>query len=216
VVIDSCRVKELEFDADKQLPALVTKLSSQDSLRQRAGRAGRVQAGRCFRIITEKLYLKMAPNGTPEILRVPLDRLVLQVKATAPSIDTRSSALVAQNSQTEDVLEILQTCLDPPARDAVATAVRVLTRIQALNSDESNSLTALGKLLASLPCAPRIGRLLVYGTLLGCTFPASCVAACLQTKSPFLSSQPPSVTADSSMPDLRSRVDASKVFYIYH
>lgn len=79
VVIDSCRVKELDLLPECQLSALVTKLASQDSLRQRRGRAGRVQKGRCFRLITEGTYKKLPPHGVPEMLRVQLDRLVLQV-----------------------------------------------------------------------------------------------------------------------------------------
>lgn len=42
-----------------------------------------------------------------------------------------------------------------------------------MKSDELESsgflLTPLGKNLALLPCAPKVGRLLIYGTLLGCT-----------------------------------------------
>jgi HrpA-like RNA helicase len=47
-VIDSCRVKEMDFDVEKQMKALIMKKASKDSLRQRKGRAGRVQAGRYF------------------------------------------------------------------------------------------------------------------------------------------------------------------------
>jgi len=43
VVVDSCRVKEVDFDPEAQLSALIMKFASHDSLRQRRGRAGRVQ-----------------------------------------------------------------------------------------------------------------------------------------------------------------------------
>ena len=43
VVIDTCRVKEISFDAEQQMSSLEMKKASQDSLRQRRGRAGRVQ-----------------------------------------------------------------------------------------------------------------------------------------------------------------------------
>ena len=59
VVVDSCRVKEIGFDQDTQITTLLTKFASQDSLRQRRGRAGRVQKGRCFRLIGRKTYEKL-------------------------------------------------------------------------------------------------------------------------------------------------------------
>jgi ATP-dependent RNA helicase DHX57 len=68
VVIDTCKVKELEFDTDTQTSALITKFASKDSLRQRAGRAGRVSAGRCFRLITESTYNnKLVQHAIPEV-----------------------------------------------------------------------------------------------------------------------------------------------------
>ena len=48
VVIDSCRVKEIDFDVEKQMTALIMKKASKDSLRQRRGRAGRVQVSKWF------------------------------------------------------------------------------------------------------------------------------------------------------------------------
>ena len=51
VVIDSCRVKEIDFDVEKQMTALIMKKASKDSLRQRRGRAGRVQVNLLLRNI---------------------------------------------------------------------------------------------------------------------------------------------------------------------
>ena len=59
VVIDSCRVKEIGFDQESQMTSLLTNFASQDSLRQRRGRAGRVQKGRCFRLIGRKTYERL-------------------------------------------------------------------------------------------------------------------------------------------------------------
>ena len=52
VVIDTCRVKESDYDTAKGMTSLVTKFVSQASARQRMGRAGRVSEGRCFRLVT--------------------------------------------------------------------------------------------------------------------------------------------------------------------
>ena len=77
VVIDSCMVKEIDFDIETRMTTLMLKFASQDSLRQRRGRAGRVQMGRCFRLITHNTHSKLPMHGVPEILRIPLDRLIL-------------------------------------------------------------------------------------------------------------------------------------------
>ena len=52
MVIDSCRVKEMGFDSETLTSGLMMKFAAKDSLTQRRGRAGRVQSGRCFRVIT--------------------------------------------------------------------------------------------------------------------------------------------------------------------
>lgn len=72
----------MNYDLEKCMSVLTLKLASKDSLQQRKGRAGRVQEGRCFRIITSHIYEKLSPHTIPEILRTPLERLILQIKAT--------------------------------------------------------------------------------------------------------------------------------------
>merc|ERR1712242_563646 len=52
---------------------------SKASAEQRKGRAGRTGPGVCFRLFSEKDYMAMAPYSKPEIERVPLDSLVLQM-----------------------------------------------------------------------------------------------------------------------------------------
>ena len=82
--------------------------------------------------------------------------------------------------------------------------------MQAFRPNESKSdastpnkfiLTPLGKNLAELPCSPKVGRLLIFGAMLGCTAPCSAIAASVNSKNPFLMSQDPSV---------RSLVDEAK------
>ena len=187
VVVDSCRVKEMDYDSEKQMAALVMKMASQDSLRQRRGRAGRVQEGRCFRTITVGTYGALPPNSMPEMLRAPLESLVLQVKS--------------MNLQ-ESCMHLLRRCPDPPSRAAVDFAEASLKRIQAL--DGEGVLTPLGRHLAALPCDPKVGRMLVFGSLLNCAYPTSCVAAYLSSRSPFLS---------AAEPEARQRVDAARAHF---
>ena len=116
----------------------------------------------------------------------------------------------------EDCERLLRRCPDPPSRSAVQAAIRNLVAIQALdsgsggpdsqggsNGNDRNAITPLGRHLADLPCDPAIGRLLVYGALLGCVFPAAAVAAALCVRSPF-------ITPGPNDPDGRARADAAR------
>ena len=174
VVLDSCRVKETDFDPLKQMNALVLKFASKDSLRQRRGRAGRVSEGRCFRAINLHTYTNLPNHSIPEILRASLDALVLQIKSMTSANSIHSEPVAVQ----------LSRCPDPPAAFAVSASESMLMRMQAL--DTEGNITPLGRHLAALPCAPRVGRLLIYGCLLNCVLPMANVAAMLSTRSPFL------------------------------
>eukprot|EP00605_Chrysophyceae_sp_TOSAG23-4_P001927 GSChrysophyteH1.ASY1.ANO1.2130.1 assembled CDS len=173
VVVDSCKVKETDFDAQKQMNMLALKFASKDALRQRRGRAGRVSAGRCFRAVTTNTYQNLANHGIPEMLRASIDGLVLQIK----SMDQSSLAKETVEAQ-------LRRCPDPPPLSVIHSSETLLKRMQAL--DENGEITPLGRHLSQLPCTPKVGRLLMYGCLLGCTQPLAYVAALLTSRSPFM------------------------------
>ena len=87
-----------------------------------------------------------------------------------------------------DTMLLLSRCPDVPAASSVASAEKLLVQIQAL-SPTTSALTPLGVHLSTLPCMPRIGRLAVYGALLGCAYSATVVGACMSVRSPFNPSQ---------------------------
>lgn len=208
------------LDVERDTQALVMQFASQDSLRQRRGRAGRVQEGRCFRLITYNTYNnKLMPHSIPEILRVSLDNIVLQIKAMSPALlplttsstttTTTNASGATSGASTDSKLngeqdltrKLLARCIDPPPAINIDTAERYLLRIQALDAD-TKMLTALGKHLANLPCNPGIGRLLIYSCLLGCVYSASIAAACMNVRSPF---------SASPEPEIRDKVNKAKV-----
>lgn len=78
-VIDSGKVKEMTHDTTSKLQRLKEFWISQASAEQRKGRAGRTGPGVCYRIFSEKEYEEFQAYSTPEIQRVPLDSLLLQM-----------------------------------------------------------------------------------------------------------------------------------------
>ncbi|KAI0874199.1 DEAD/DEAH box helicase [Hypoxylon argillaceum] len=167
-VIDTGRVKETSFDPQNNMRKLEETWASRAACKQRRGRAGRVQAGQCYKLYTESLEERMAERPEPEIRRVPLEQLCLSVRAMG----------------TRDIGGFLSRTPTPPAVTAVENAVKMLQRMGALDGDE---LTALGQQLAMIPADLRCGKLMVYGAIFGCLDESITIAAILSTKSPFLS-----------------------------
>ncbi|KAJ4306256.1 putative ATP-dependent RNA helicase ucp12 [Collariella sp. IMI 366227] len=167
-VIDSGRVKETSFDPANNMRKLEETWASLAACKQRRGRAGRVQAGKCYKLYTRNLEFQMAERPDPEIRRVPLEQLCLAVRAMG----------------IRDISLFLSRAPTPPAATAVEGAITMLRRMGALDGDE---LTALGQQLAMIPADLRCGKLMVYGAIFGCLDDCVTIAAILSTKSPFLS-----------------------------
>ena len=169
-VVDLGRVKENAYNPDTHMQCLVESWCSRASARQRRGRAGRVQAGVCFRLYSRFVHDHIFIDfQLPEMLRVPLEGLCLQIKLLA---------------LTGGVEGFLSRALDAPQASAISAAVRSLRDIGAL--DARDHLTALGQHLAALPVDARLGKMLIYGCLLGCLDPVLTVAATMSSRSPFL------------------------------
>ena len=138
VVIDTGLHKVARYDADRAIDSLDLERISQDSADQRAGRAGRVIAGRAIRLWDSRDRLR--PHREAEIARIDLAAVVLEVLAWGG--DARS----------------LDWFEAPPA-DAIHAAFELLRRLDAI--DAGDTLTATGRALRELPLHPRLGRLLL-------------------------------------------------------
>lgn len=169
-VIDSGKVKETSFDPLTNMRKLEENWASRAACKQRRGRAGRVQEGRCYKLYTQNLEQQMAERPEPEIRRVPLEQLCLSVRAMGM----------------RDVARFLGRSPTPPDTPAIEGAIKLLQRMGALDGDE---LTAMGQQLAMLPADLRCGKLMVFGAIFGCLDDCVSVAAILSTRSPFLSPQ---------------------------
>ncbi|XP_069026019.1 ATP-dependent RNA helicase DHX29 [Embiotoca jacksoni] len=167
-VIDTGKTKENKYHESSQMSSLVETFVSKASALQRQGRAGRVQNGFCFRLYPKYRFDAFMDYSIPEILRVPLEELCLHI-------------MKCQYGSPED---FLSRALDPPQPQSVSNAVNLLRKIGACHPSD-HVLTPLGHHLASLPVNVKIGKMLIYGAILGCLEPIATIAAAITEKSPF-------------------------------
>jgi len=158
VVVDAGLARVPRFDPGSGMTRLDTQRISRASATQRAGRAGRLQPGICYRLWSQAQHEQLAAYGSAEILQADLAGLALQL---------------ARWGVTPDEL----VWLDPPPAAAYAQARDLLTRLGAL--DQCGGLTAHGQAMAELPTHPRIAHLLLRGQDLGLAAPACDLAALL-------------------------------------
>jgi ATP-dependent helicase HrpB len=105
VVIDSGIEKKAIFDLRRGITQLTSQKISQASATQRAGRAGRVMAGTCYRLWSKELHGRLAQQSTPEILQSDVSNLVLEAAiwgapiADLALIDQPNSAQLSQGEE---------------------------------------------------------------------------------------------------------------------
>ncbi|RRV06226.1 ATP-dependent helicase HrpB [Pseudomonas sp. v388] len=158
VVVDAGLARVPRFDPGSGMTRLDTQRISRASATQRAGRAGRLQPGVCYRLWSEAQHDQLAAYGTAEMLQADLAGLALQL--------ARWGVLPGQLKW-----------LDLPPAAAFAQARDLLQRLGALEPD--GRLNAHGQAMAELPAHPRIAHLLLRGHALGLGDMACDVAALL-------------------------------------
>ena len=136
VVVDSGLAREPRFDPNSGFSLLETTHISQASADQRAGRAGRVAEGWCYRLWPKSQRLDVA--RTPEIANIDLAGLALELAAWG------STAL---------------RFVDSPPSGPFASAQDLLQSLGAL--DTKKHLTPLGKKMLTLGTHPRLAAMLL-------------------------------------------------------
>ena len=144
VVIDAGLCRQVVFDARTGLSHLETMRISMDMATQRMGRAGRVAEGVCYRLWTKASEHLMAEQRKPEIEEADLAPMVLDTAAFG-----------------ESDAETLPWLTMPP-RAGVFKAKELLTALGAI--DKNGNITSIGKRMATLPCHPRIARMILATT----------------------------------------------------
>lgn len=165
IVIDSGFARVSKFDPKSGLSRLETVQITKDSADQRAGRAGRLSAGVCYRMWTKANQERMIEHRIPEIMEADLAALVLDMAKWG----------ISNLNQL--------TWLSPPPKAAVMQAVDVLTNLNALDSNKR--ITEHGKEIHQLPCHPRIAHMLLKAKQDNAIALATDIAAILEERDPL-------------------------------
>ena len=164
IVVDSGFSKMQRFDPKSGLSRLETIQIAKDSADQRAGRAGRLSAGVCYRMWTPATQARLKSHRVPEILEADLASLVLDLFVWG----------------IQDINQLFWISQPPAAH--VAQAMDVLVQIGAI---ENGKLTAHGKQIHQLACHPRIAHMLLLAPNLAAKQLACDVAAVLEERDPL-------------------------------
>jgi len=164
VVVDSGFARSPRFDPRTGLTRLETLQVTGDAADQRAGRAGRLGPGVCYRLWREGAQAHLVPHRTPEILEADLAPTVLELAQWGVK-DLRSLAW-----------------LTPPPAGAVAQARELLVQLGALDNDR---ITERGKAMLRLPTHPRLAHLLLEGRQMKLAALAADIAALLEERDPL-------------------------------
>jgi ATP-dependent helicase HrpB len=141
VVVDSGLVRRSLFDPSTGMSRLETQRVSRASADQRQGRAGRVEAGVCYRAWSEGAQRSLAPFSSPEVMEADLAPLALDLA----------------NWGARDANDL--RWLDAPPAPMLASARDLLVRLGALDVD--GRITAHGREMAQLGVHPRLAHMLL-------------------------------------------------------
>ena len=173
IVVDSGLAREPRFDPATGMTGLHTVKISNASSVQRMGRAGRLKAGKCYRLWSAAQQQQLAAHGTAEILTADLAPLALQLLQWG----------------VHDPGEM--SWLDPPPKGPWQQAMDLLESLGALEAKATAAvLTPHGRAMTSLPVHPRLAQLLLCGAEMGFDNTAALLASLLSERDPFHQGNP--------------------------
>lgn len=162
-VVDTGKAKVKQFRVRLGMESLLAKPISKSSAIQRAGRAGREAAGKCYRLYTEEGFESLKDADLPEMLRV----------------DALGAVLTMKSRGINDIFDF--PLMDTPDDEAFDKALLHLHILGAIHDD--GSITEMGQKMASFPVTAPYGRVLLaaadpkYDCLLEAIDIISCLTA---------------------------------------
>ena len=176
-VIDFGLTKNNVADPDTNYPRLVLEWACKNQLTQRAGRAGRVkQDGRVFTLLPKEFAESLPQEHIPEIQRVPLTKVILDVKMLGLGSPKEILALAMDAPNIQSLLRSIVTLQEMMA---------LRTTVNGVQARHDGDLTCLGEIVARLPIDIKLGKLIFLGHIFGVLNEAIIIASGLNGKSVF-------------------------------
>lgn len=163
IVIDSGMEKQIRFNPSNDMNHLEYCFISNDSAIQRAGRAGRLSSGKCYRLWHKNRILE--ESSKPEILRADLSSLLLDL-----------SFFGVKKIQELNFLDI-------PSSDIIKASSKLLQNIDML--DSKANISRFGEEASSLGVHPRFANMILKANDLGFAYDACLLASLLIEKDIF-------------------------------
>jgi ATP-dependent helicase HrpA len=163
-VVDTGLARMSRYNPRTRTKRLPVEAVSQSSANQRAGRAGRVEAGVCIRLFEEDDFNKRPRFTQPEIQRANLAEVILRMKAFRLG-EVESFPFI-----------------NPPTHASVRAGYDLLRELGALT--DTHEMTERGRELAALPLDPTLGRMLLQAREEGCLNDILVIAAGLSIPDP--------------------------------
>lgn len=142
VVVDSGLCRQAVYHPKHGLTRLETVAISQAAATQRAGRAGRLSAGICYRLDSAELWQRRAAFTPASILQSDLTALLLEISAWGCSAEQLF-------------------WLDQPPQANLKSAAWVLLQLKAIN--DKGQITEFGRQLLATGTEPRLAALVLHG-----------------------------------------------------
>jgi ATP-dependent RNA helicase DHX37/DHR1 len=166
-VFDCGRSKERKYDHLTGVQSFEVGWVSKASASQRSGRAGRTGPGHCYRLYSSAVYERdFQEFAEPELLRMPIEGVVLQLKAM----------------NLQNVVNF--PFPTPPDKQSLRKAERLLNYLSAINS--SGQVTQIGRTMSIFPLSPRFSRILLVGHQFDCIHYTIALVAGLSAAEIFL------------------------------
>ncbi len=186
-VVDTGLARIAQYQPGSRISSLPISPVSRSSADQRKGRCGRVQAGICLRLYSEKDYLSRAEYTPPEIVRSNLAEVILRMV----ELDLGHPGDFP--------------FVDPPHPRAVKDGYETLLELGAISGRAREyCLTPLGWRMAPMPLDPRISRMLLEASSEGCLREVTIIAAVLSIRDPRERPPDKAAQADSSQAVFRN------------
>ncbi|KAI0259164.1 P-loop containing nucleoside triphosphate hydrolase protein [Gloeopeniophorella convolvens] len=166
-VVDPGFSKQKVYNPRIRVESLLVSPISKASAQQRAGRAGRTRPGKCFRLYTEKDFMKELEEQThPEILRSNLANTILELMKVG----------------IKDLVRF--DYVDAPAPETLMRALELLNHLAAI--DDEGELTPLGSMMSDFPLDPQMAKMLISSPEFNCSQEILTIVAMLSVPNVWL------------------------------